>query len=121
MVVLRRSSLGGDLSSLALSRPNVLVRRFQPSLRVLQSQTSSLPEFGWRARSLDQPPRVVGRRERPQGSLYLLGRSSCCSLLRQHYRGGVSEKARRDFVSDPRRGNPSYSALGGAVEYHPDA
>ena len=79
--------------------------------------------FGWRARSLslDQPTRVVGRRERPQGSLYLFGRSGCRSLLRQNDRGGVFEKARRDLVSGSERGSPAHSALGGAVEHHPDA
>ena len=54
VVVHRGSSLSGDLSSPALSRPNVLVRRLQPRLGVPQLQTSSLPEFGWRARSLSR-------------------------------------------------------------------
>ena len=58
-----------------------------------------------RGLSLDQPTRVVGRRERLQGSLYLFGRSGCRSLLRQHDRGGVSEKARRDLVSGSERGS----------------
>ena len=65
--------------------------------------------------SLDQSSQVVGRRERPQGSLFLFGRSGCRSLLRQHNCGGVSEKARRDFVSDPKLGSPAHSALGGTV------
>ena len=51
----------------------------------------------------------------------LFGRSGCRSLLRQHNRGGVSEKAGRDFVSDPKRGSPAHSALGGTVEHGPDA
>ena len=84
-------------------------------------KTSSLPVFGWRARFLDQPTRVVGRREKPQGSLYLLGRSGCRSLLRQHDLGGVSEEARRDLVSCSERGSPAHSALGRTVEHHPDA
>ena len=57
----------------------------------------------------------------PQGSLCLFGMSGCRSLLRLHDRGGVSEKARRDFVSDSERGSPAHSALGGAVEHGPDA
>ena len=76
---------------------------------------------GGRGLSLDQPTRVVGRREGPQGSLCLFGRSGCHSLLRQHDCGGVSEKARRDLVSGSERGSPAHSALGGAVEHHPDA
>ena len=71
--------------------------------------------------SLDQPTQVVGRRERPQGSLLLFGRSSCRSLLRQHDRDGVSEEARRDLVYGSEHGSPAHSALGGAVEHHPDA
>ena len=51
----------------------------------------------------------------------LFGRSSCRSFLQQHDRCGVSEKARRDFVSDPDRGSPAHSALGRAVEHYPDA
>ena len=121
MVVHRRSSRRGDLSSPALSRPNVLVRRLQPRLGGPLSKTSSLPVFGWRARSLDQPTRVVGCVERPQGSLYLFGRTGCRSLLRQHDHGGVSEEARRDLVSGSERGSPVHSALGGGVEHHPDA
>ena len=70
---------------------------------------------------MDQPTRVVGRRERPQGSLCLFGRSGCRSLLRQHDRGGVSEKARRDLVSGSECGSPAHSSLGGAVEHYPDA
>ena len=86
-------------------------------------QTSSLQAFGWRARSLslDQPTQVIGRRERPQGSLYLFGRLGCRCLLRQHDHGGVSDKARRDLVSGSERGSPTHSALGRVVERHPDA
>ena len=76
---------------------------------------------GGRGLSLDQPTRVVGRGERPQGSLYLFGRSCCRSLLRQHDRGGVSEEARRDLVSGSERGSPAHSALGRGIEHRPDA
>ena len=122
VVVRRRSPRGGDLSSLAFSRPNVLVR-------CLQSRLGSHGRRPFRFRSLargrglslDQSLRVVGRREGPQGSLCLFGRPSCRSFLRQHDRGGVSEKARRDFVSDPECGSPAHSALGEAVEHNPDA
>ena len=76
---------------------------------------------GGRGFSLDQSTRVVGCGERSQGSLFLFGRSGCCSLLRQHDCGGVSEEARRDLVSGSERGSPAHSALGGAVEHHPDA
>ena len=123
MVVHRGSSRRGDLSSLELSRPNVLVRHLQPGLgrghgcRPVRFRSL----VGRRGVSLDQPTRGVGCRERPQGSLYLFGRSGCRSLLRQHDHGGVSEKARRDLVSGSERGSPAHSALGGAVEYHPDA
>ena len=85
VVVHRGSSRRGDLSSPARSRPNVLVRRLQPRLGGPLSKTSLV---GGRGLSLDQPTRVVGRRERPQGSLYLFGRSGCRSLLRQHDRRG---------------------------------
>ena len=51
----------------------------------------------------------------------LFGRSGCRSLLRQHDRGGLSEKARRDFVSGSEHSSQAHSVLGGAVEYHPDA
>ena len=114
VVVHRGSSRRGDLCSPELSRPNVLVRCLQPRL-------GGYGRRPVRFRHLDQPTRVVGRRERPQGSLYLFGRSGCRSLLRQHDRGGVSEKARRDLVSGSERGSPTHSALGGAVEHHPDA
>ena len=53
--------------------------------------------------------------------MFLFGRSGCRSLLRQHYRGGVSEKARKDYVSDLERGSPAHSALGRTVEHDPDA
>ena len=76
---------------------------------------------GGRGLSFDQPSRVVGRRERSQGSFCSVGRSSCRSLLRQHDRGGVSEEARRNLVSGPERGSPACSPLGGAVEHHSDA
>ena len=122
MVVHRGSFRRGDLSSPALSRPNVLVRRLQPRLwghcrRPVRFRSL----VGGRGLSLNQPTRVVGRREGPQGSLYLFGRSGCRSLLRQHDRGGVSEKARRDLVSGSERGSSAHFALGGAVEHHPDA
>ena len=122
VVVHRGSSRRGDLSSPALSRPKVLVRRFQPRLgghcrRPVRFRCL----VGGRGLSLDQPTRVVGRGERPQGSLYLFGRSGCRRLLRQHDRCGISEKARRDLVSGSERGSPAHSALGGAVEHHPDA
>ena len=122
MVVHRGSYRIGDLLSPALSRPNVLVRRLQPRL----GGHSRKPVRFWglvgeRGLSLDQPSRVVGRREGPQGSLFLSRSSGCRSLLRQHDRGGVSEKARRDFVSDTKRGSPAHSALGGTVEHDPDA
>ena len=122
VVVHRGSSRRGNLSSPALSRPNVLVGRLQPRLgghcrRPVRFRCL----VGGRGLSLDQPTRVVGRRERPQGSLFLFGRSGCLSLLRQHDRGGVSEEARRDLVSGSERGSPAQSALGGAVEHHPDA
>ena len=122
VVVHRGSSRRGDLFSPVLSRPNVLVRRLQPRLGGHGRRPVRFQVFvGGRALSLDQPSRVVGRREGPQGSLCLFGRLGCRSLLRQHDRGGVSEKARRDFVSDPERGSPAHSALGGAVEHGPDA
>ena len=54
VVVHQGSSRRGDLSSPALSRPNVLVRRLQPRLGGPLSKTSSLPVFGWRARPLSQ-------------------------------------------------------------------
>ena len=76
---------------------------------------------GGQGLSLNQPTRVVGCRERPQGSLYLFGRSGCRSLLRQHDSGGVSEEARRDLVSGSERSSPAHSALGGGVAHHPDA
>ena len=53
--------------------------------------------------------------------MYLFGRSGCRSLLRQHGRGGVSEEARRDLVSGSECNSLAHSALGGAVEHHPDA
>ena len=122
VVVHRGSSRRGDHSSPALSRPNVLVRRLQPRLGGHCRRPVRFRRLvGGRGLSLDQPTRVVGRRERPQGSLFLLGRSGCRSLLRQHDRGGVSEEARRDLVSGLERGSPAHSALGGAVEHHPDA
>ena len=108
VVVHRRSSRRGDLSSPALSRPNVLVRRLQPRLgghcrRPVRFRCL----VRGRGLSVDQPTRVVGREERPQGSLYLFGRSGCRSLLRQHDRGGVSEEARRDLVSGSEHGSPA--------------
>ena len=122
MVVHRRSSRRGDLFSPALSRPNVLVRRLQPRLGGHGRRPVRFRGLvGGRGLSLDQPSRVVSRREGPQGSLCLFGRSGCHSFLRQHDRGGVSEKARRDFVSDPKCGSPAHSALGGTVEHSPDA
>ena len=122
VVVLRRSSRRGDLSSPALSRPNVLVRRLQPRLGGhCRRPVRFLCLVGGRGLSLDQPTQVVGHGERPHGSLYLFGRSGCRSLLRQHDSGGVSEEARRDVVSGSERGSPAHSALGGAVEHHPDA
>ena len=122
VVVHRGSYRRGDLSSPALSRPNVLVRCLQPRLGGHGRRPVRFRGLvGGRGLSLDQPSRVVGRREGPQGSLCLFGRLGCRSLLRQHDRGGVSEKARRDFVSDSKRGSPAHSALGGAVEHGPDA
>ena len=122
MVVHRRSSRRGDLSSPALSRPNVLVRRLQPRLGGhCRRPVRFWCLVGGRGLSLDQPTRVVDRRERPQGSLYLFGRSGCRSLLQQPNRGGVSEEARRDLVSSSEPCSPAHSALGGAVEHHPDA
>ena len=76
---------------------------------------------GGRGLSFDQPLQVVGHRESSQGSLCSFGRLGCHSLLRQHDRGGVSEKARGDLVSGPERGSPSCSPLGGAVEHRSDA
>ena len=94
VVVHRGSSRRGDLSSPELSRPNVLVRCLQPRLGGYGSRPVRFRRLaGGRGLSLDQPMRVVGRRERSQGSLCLFGRSGCRSLLRQHDRGGVSEKA----------------------------
>ena len=117
-----RSSRRRDLSSPALSRPKVLVRRLQPRLGGhCRGPVRFRCLAGGRGLSLDQPTRVVGRGEGSQGSLYLFGRSGCRSLLRQHDRGGVSEEARRDLVSGSERGSPVHSALGGAVEHHPDA
>ena len=114
--------LGGDFSSPELSRPNVLVRRLQPRLGGHGSTPVRFQSLvGGQGLSLDQPTRVVGRRERPQGSLFLFGGSGCRSLLRQYDCGGVSEKAGRDLVSGSERCSPAHSALGGAVEYHPDA
>ena len=52
VVVHRRSSQRGDLSSPVLSRPNVLVRRLQPRLGGRRWQTISPQAFGWRARPL---------------------------------------------------------------------
>ena len=124
VVVHRGSSRREDLSSPALSRPNVLVRRLQPRLGGhCRRPVHFRCLVGGRglSLSLDQPTRVVGRGERPQGSLYLFGRSDCRSLLRQHDRGGLSEEARRDLVSSSECGSPAHSALGGAVEHHPDA
>ena len=122
VVVHRGSSRRGDLFSPELSRPNVLVRRLQPRLGGHGRRSVRFRSLvGGRGLSLDQPTRVVGCRERPQGSLFLFGRSGRCSLLRQHDRGGVSEKARRDLVSGSEHGSPAHSALGGAVEYHRDA
>ena len=121
-MVRRGSSRRGDLSCPALSRPNVLVRRLQPWLGGHRRRPVRFWCLaGGRGLSLDQPTRVVGRRERSQGSLLLFGRSGCRSLLRQHDRGGVSEEARRDLVSSLECGAPAHSALGGAVEHHPDA
>ena len=117
VVVHRGSSRRGDLSSPELSRPNVLVRRLQPSLEGHGRRPVHFRSLvGGRGLSLDQPTRVVGHRERPQGSLFLFGRSGCRSLLQKHERGGVSEKARRDLVSGSERGSPAHSALGRAVE-----
>ena len=122
VVVYRESSRRGDFSSPELSRPNVLVRRLQPRLGGHSRRPVRFRSLvGGRGLSLDQPTRVVGHRERPQGSLFLFGRSGCCSFLRQHDRGGVSEKARRDLVSGSERGSPAHSVLDGAVEYRPDA
>ena len=118
----RGSSRRGDFSSPELSRPNVLVRHLQPRLGDHGRRPVRFRSLvGGRGLSLDQPTRVVGCRERPKGSLFLFGRSGCRSLLRQHDHGGVSEKARRDLVSGSERSSPVHSALGGAVEYHPDA
>ena len=122
MVMHRGSSRRGDLLSPTLSRPDVLVRRLQPRLGGHSRRPVRFRGFvGGRGLSLDQPSRVVGRRERPQGSLFLSGRSGCRSLLRKHHHDGVSEKARRDFGSDPKRGSPAHSALGGTVEHDLDA
>ena len=122
VVVHRWLARRGDLSSPALSRPNVLVRRLQPRLGGNGGRPVHLRCLvGGRGLSFDQPPRVIGRRERSQGALCSVGRSSCRSLLRQHDRGGVSEKARRNLVSGPERGSPACSPLGGAVEHHSDA
>ena len=122
VVVHRGSSRRGGLLSPALSRPNVLVRRLQPRLGGHSRRPVRFRGLvGGRGLSLDQPSRVVGRREGPQGSLCLSRRSGCRSFLRQHDSGGVSEKARRDFVSDHKRGSPAHSALGGTVEHDPDA
>ena len=75
VVVHRRSSRRGDLSGPVLSRPNVLVRSLQPRLGGhCRRRFRFRCLFGGRGLSLDQPTRVVGRRERPQGSLYLFGR-----------------------------------------------
>ena len=122
MVVHRGSARRGDLSSPALSRPNVLVRRLQPRLGGDSSRPVRLRCLvGGRGLSFDQPLRVVGRRERSQVSLCSVGMSSCCSHLRQHDRGGLSEKARRNIVSGSERGSPAFSPLGGTVEHHSDA
>ena len=122
MVVHRGSSRRGDLSSPALSRPNVLVRRLQPQLGGHRRRPVRFRCLaGGRGLSLDQPTRVVGCREKSQGSLLLFGRSGCCILLRQHDLGGVSEDARRDLVFGLECGGPAHSVVGGAVEHHPDA
>ena len=82
MVVHRGSFRRGDLSSPALSRPNVLVRRLQPRLGGHCRRPVRFRSLvGGRGLSLDQPTRVVGHREGPQGSLYLFGRSGCRNLL----------------------------------------
>ena len=121
VVVHRGSSQRGDLLSPTLSRPNILVRRLQPRLGGHSRRPVCFRGLvGGRGLSLDQPSQVVGRREGPQGSLFLSRRLGCHSFLRQHDRGGVSEKARGDFVSDPKRGSPAHSALGGTVEHDPD-
>ena len=116
-VVHRRSSRRGDFSSHALSRPNVLVRRLQPRLGGDGGRPFRLRRLaGERGLSFDQPSRVVGRRERSQGSLCSFRRSGCRSLLRQHNCGGVSEETRGDLVSGPERCSLACSPLGGAVE-----
>ena len=128
-MVHRGSSRRGDLSSSVLSRPSVLVRHLRPRFGGGGGGgggDGSRPVrlgclVGGRGLSFDQPARVVGRRERSQGSLCSVGRSSCHSLLRQHDRGGVSEKARGNIVSGPERSSPACSPLGGTVEHHSDA
>ena len=112
----------GNLSSPALSRPNVLVRRLQPRLGGDGGRPFRLRRLaGGRGLSFDQPSRVVGRRERSQGSLYSFRRSGCRSLLQQHDRGGVSEETRGNLVSGTEHSSPACSPLGGAVEHHSDA
>ena len=63
VVVHRRSSRRGDLSSPALSRPYVLVRRLQPRLGGHYRRPVRFRCLvGGRGLYLDQPTRVVGRR-----------------------------------------------------------
>ena len=122
VVVHRGSSRRRDLLSPELFRPNVLVRCLQARLGGHSRRPVRFRGLvGGRGLSVNQPSRVVGRREGLQGSLCLSRRSGCRSFLRQHDRGGVSEKARRDFVSDPRHSSPVHSALGRTVEHDPDA
>ena len=122
MVVQRRSSRRGDLSSSALSRPNVLVRCLQPRLGGVGGRPFRLRRLvRGRGLSFDQPSRVVGRRKRSRGSLCSFRRSGCRSLLRQHDRGGVSEEARGDLVSGSECSSPACSPLGGSVEHRSDA
>ena len=117
----RRSPRRGDLSSPAFSRPNVLVIRLQSRLGATVADQFASGVWLEGEASLSINHRELLAIERGlRALLCLFGRLSCRSFLRQHDRCGVSEKARRDFVSNPELGSAAHSALGGAVKHYPD-